>query len=151
MLTRAEAEAIVRAELARQPRRGGARRLPRTWRGNVQINRRAASLLGIRSLSSFVDYVLANLGGGGGGGGGSEPDPACPPCVGPASYTYDASGRLTQIDYGSPVSVVSVITRDADGRITQVATTWDAGTRTCTYGYDGNGRRSTSSCAFVAA
>lgn len=148
MLTRSEVAALVRAEIERQPRRGGRVRLPRTWRGNVQISRRAASLLGIRTLSGFVDYVLANLGGGGGGGGS---DPACPPCVGPAAYTYDTGGRLTQIDYGDPVSVVSVITRDGTGRITQVATTWAAGTRTCTYTYDGNGRRSSSSCAFVAA
>lgn len=120
---------------------------PRTWRGNVQVNRRAASLLGIRDLSSFVDYVLANLGGGGGGVATTE----CPPCVGPATRTYDAGGVLTQIAYGAPVQVTTVMTRDGVGRLTETATTWSAGVRTCTYTRDAQGRVTASNCAFVAA
>lgn len=155
MISRAEAQDLVRSEvsqqLAAQPSRrgGGGFRLPKVWRGQVQINRRVASLLGIRTLSGFVDYVLANLGGG--GGGGNTPPTECPPCVGPATRTYDAGGAVTQITYGAPVEVTTVLTRDSAGRITQTETTWAAGTRTCVYTRDAQGRVLTSDCAFVEA
>lgn len=153
MISRSEVRDIVAREIAlsapARPR-GGGRRLPRMWRGTVQISRRSASILGIRTLSQFVDYVMANIGGGGGGGGGTS-NPECPPCVGPATYTRDAAGRITQIEYGAPVSVTTVLTRDGEGRITESETTWAAGTRTCTYTRDGEGRITTSSCSFVAA
>ena len=118
----------------------------RTWRGNVQVNTPSAAALGIRELKGFVNYVLANLGGGGGGS-----DPSCPPCVGPAVNTYDAAGRLTTIQYGSPVQVTTTITRNAAGQITETETVWAAGTRTCTHTYNAAGRRTGSECAFVAA
>jgi hypothetical protein len=109
-------------------------------------------MLGIRSLSRFVDYVLANLGGGGGGGGVVPiSDPTCPPCVVPANYSYDGEGRLEQINYGSPVAVITTISRDGAGRVTEMATSWSAGTRTNTFTYDAAGRRQTSSSTFTAS
>lgn len=118
----------------------------RVWTGVVALHNRAAALLGLKTLDDFIDHTLANLGGGGGGS-----DPSCPPCVGPASYTYDAGGRLTTVEYGAPVQVTMTITRNGAGQITQTEHVWAAGTRTCTFTYDGNGRRTDSSCAFVAA
>ena len=157
MVSRDEVVAIARrearSEAAKRPRGGGGVRLPRVFRGDVQVARRSTSPLGIRHLSQFVDYVMANIGGGGGGGGGGAPasHPECPPCVGPAEYVYDAGGRMTEVRHGSPVQVTTTITRDTAGRVTQTQTVWAAGTRTCTYGYDGVGRRTSSSCSFVAA
>ncbi|MGH1343790.1 MAG: hypothetical protein ACRBN8_19695 [Nannocystales bacterium] len=151
MISRSEVEGLVRNEVSQQlavrPVRRGFR-LPKTWRGNVQVNVRAASLLGIRTLSGFVTYVLANIGG---GGGGSSAPTECPPCVGPATRTYNAAGVVTQIEYGAPVQVTEVISRDGVGRITETATTWAAGTRTCTFTRDAQGRVTTTNCAFVAA
>ena len=152
---------LIRREVCQQmeclssciPQGGGGGGIPEAWERMVVVyptKIRAEVANAPSTLDGVLDLLYCLIV----DGGVTPTDMEDPPCASPAVPTYNADCQIVSVAFGAPVVRNQTRTYNAEGQLTQIVDTWTDSTgtprtRTCTYSYDAEGKRTSESCATV--